>query len=263
MAEGAAAPDVPTTAAEGASSEDVVDDAPSKSGGLSSSAAAECTSPRETVQFNVGGRIYEVLREPTLSLYPDCLLNTLAEESSGGEPIFVEADPDLFQFILQYMRSRKLCIPITVSIKAIIAEAAKLGLVVEEKDIERDMLPIGVCCRSLRTSQFEAKEALRESTATLIDAYLRVVADSVAESVTQKLCGAEKLVVVLEDLNKPSGISVNCTLDARKIDIILKHLDPWLRAHGLKALKGEKQVSKDKYSYAMTPTLTIEPAMPA
>mmetsp|Transcript_22753 Transcript_22753/g.65450 ORF Transcript_22753/g.65450 Transcript_22753/m.65450 type:complete len:260 (-) Transcript_22753:118-897(-) len=258
MAEGAAAPDVPTTAAEGASSEDVVDDAPSKSGGLSSSAAAECTSPRETVQFNVGGRIYEVLREPTLSLYPDCLLNTLAEESSGGEPIFVEADPDLFQYILQYLRGRKMCIPVLVSIKAVIDEAAKIGLVVEEKDIEREVLPIGVWCRAAQASQRKAKEALQEHVEALKLAYLQVVADLVAERVTEKMNCEGQITVALKDLRKDSDFSLDRPLNADEVDIVLKLLDPWLQAQGLKADKSGSYAGSGgsmRFAYALVVTL--------
>eukprot|EP00438_Fugacium_kawagutii_P003809 Skav230256 [mRNA] locus=scaffold3387:68821:74922:+ [translate_table: standard] len=36
------------------------------------------------------GKIYQVLREPTLSLHPDSLLTQLAEEEPGEQPIFVE-----------------------------------------------------------------------------------------------------------------------------------------------------------------------------
>mmetsp|Transcript_83907 Transcript_83907/g.242371 ORF Transcript_83907/g.242371 Transcript_83907/m.242371 type:complete len:118 (-) Transcript_83907:296-649(-) len=55
---------------------------------------------KETVTFDVAGRTFKVLKEPTLSLFPDSLLNTLAEERNSDEPIFVEANPDLFPYVL-------------------------------------------------------------------------------------------------------------------------------------------------------------------
>ena len=37
-----------------------------------------------------GGKIYQVLREPTLSLHPDSLLTQMAEDQKDDNPIFVE-----------------------------------------------------------------------------------------------------------------------------------------------------------------------------
>ena len=37
-----------------------------------------------------GGKIYQVLREPTLSLHPNSLLTQMAEDQKDDKPIFVE-----------------------------------------------------------------------------------------------------------------------------------------------------------------------------
>jgi len=47
------------------------------------SAVAACVSQR-------GGKIYQVLREPTLSLHPNSLLTQMAEDQKDDKPIFVE-----------------------------------------------------------------------------------------------------------------------------------------------------------------------------
>ena len=44
----------------------------------------------DLVTFNVGGKIYTVLREPTLSLHPTSLLTQLAEDKQDEKEIFVE-----------------------------------------------------------------------------------------------------------------------------------------------------------------------------
>ena len=44
----------------------------------------------DLVSFNVGGKIYTVLREPTLSLHPTSLLTQLAEDKQDEKEIFVE-----------------------------------------------------------------------------------------------------------------------------------------------------------------------------
>ena len=44
----------------------------------------------DLVTFNVGGKIYTVLREPTLSLHPTSLLTQLAQDKQDEKEIFVE-----------------------------------------------------------------------------------------------------------------------------------------------------------------------------
>mmetsp|Transcript_88624 Transcript_88624/g.255584 ORF Transcript_88624/g.255584 Transcript_88624/m.255584 type:complete len:245 (+) Transcript_88624:99-833(+) len=119
------------------------ENAPAASDGPSEPSAKrqkpEATELGPIVKFNVGGRIFEVLREPTLSLHPNSLLNSLAEEHTGDDPIFVEANPDLFQYMLDFLRHRKISIPRTVSKAAVQQEAAKLGLPgIQGEDIKQD-----------------------------------------------------------------------------------------------------------------------------
>ncbi|CAE8618877.1 unnamed protein product [Polarella glacialis] len=97
----------------------------------------------ETVKFNVCGKMFEVLRQPTLSLHPNSILSQLAEESDGSQPIFVEANPELFQYILDFHRHRKILVPITVSTAAILREAQLLGVRVTLADIETESFPLG------------------------------------------------------------------------------------------------------------------------
>eukprot|EP00438_Fugacium_kawagutii_P003810 Skav230257 [mRNA] locus=scaffold3387:75988:77452:+ [translate_table: standard] len=61
----------------------------------------------DLVTFNVGGKIYQVLREPTLSLHPNSLLTQMAEDQKDDTPIFVEGDQDLFKFVIDYHRDRR------------------------------------------------------------------------------------------------------------------------------------------------------------
>eukprot|EP00435_Cladocopium_sp_Y103_P020493 s1427_g5.t1 len=82
----------------------------------------------DLVSFNVGGKIYQVLREPTLSLHPTSLLTQLAEDQKDDKPIFVEGDQDLFKFVIDYHRDRKIILPVTVSRDAVLREVKRFGL---------------------------------------------------------------------------------------------------------------------------------------
>ncbi|CAE8681001.1 unnamed protein product [Polarella glacialis] len=93
----------------------------------------------ETVVFDVGGKLHKVLYSPTFSLHSISLLKQLAGERQDKRPIFVEANQDLFQFILEYHRGRKIRIPSTVSVAAIIAEARKMGLDITSDDIIQEV----------------------------------------------------------------------------------------------------------------------------
>ena len=93
-----------------------------------------------TVSFSVGGKAFEVMRQPTLSLHPTCLLTQLAEDGIGdaAHPIFVEANQDLFPYILDYLRFRKIHIPVTVSVAAMLREATALGLDLSLDDVVQE-----------------------------------------------------------------------------------------------------------------------------
>eukprot|EP00438_Fugacium_kawagutii_P003815 Skav230262 [mRNA] locus=scaffold3387:120242:122601:+ [translate_table: standard] len=82
----------------------------------------------DLVTFDVGGKIYKVLREPTLTLHPNSLLTQMAEEQKDDNPIFVEGDQDLFKFVIDYHRDRKVYLPITVSRDAVVNELKRFGL---------------------------------------------------------------------------------------------------------------------------------------
>ena len=58
----------------------------------------------DLVTFNVGGRIYTVLREPTLSLHPNSLLTQLAEDRQQENEIFVEGGLRLRQWEFFFVR---------------------------------------------------------------------------------------------------------------------------------------------------------------
>ncbi len=55
--------------------------------------------PAVAPQLPRGGKIYRVLREPTLSLHPNPLLTQMAEEQTDDKPIFVEGSPGVNQGI--------------------------------------------------------------------------------------------------------------------------------------------------------------------
>eukprot|EP00438_Fugacium_kawagutii_P011325 Skav205080 [mRNA] locus=scaffold142:524896:536954:- [translate_table: standard] len=92
-------------------------------GGSSMSCASNGS---DLVAFNVGGKIYQVLREPTLSLHPNSLLTQMAEGQKDDKPIFVGGNQELFQYVIDY-RDRTVILPITVAIDAVLHEAFRLG----------------------------------------------------------------------------------------------------------------------------------------
>lgn len=96
------------------------------------------TKASDLVTFNVSGKIYQLLREPTLSLHPTSLLAQLAEEEPTEQPIFVEGDQELFKFVIDYHRDRKVILPLTVSRSAVLRELHRYGLEVPKERIVED-----------------------------------------------------------------------------------------------------------------------------
>mmetsp|Transcript_35954 Transcript_35954/g.58881 ORF Transcript_35954/g.58881 Transcript_35954/m.58881 type:complete len:223 (-) Transcript_35954:32-700(-) len=100
----------------------------------------------DLVTFNVGGKIYQVLREPTLSLHPTSLLTQMAEDQKDDKPIFVEGNQDLFQFVIDYHRDRKVILPMTVARDALVRELNRFGLEPTEEQIVED----GICFSNMK-----------------------------------------------------------------------------------------------------------------
>jgi hypothetical protein len=113
----------------------------------------------DTVKFNVSGQVFEVLRDPTLTLHPESLLNTLAEQHSGVENIFVDRSADLFQYMLAFHRDRKIIIPHTVPKESVLREAAVFGLPVSTNDIIQETPPLA----QLGTIVSDVAEVVEES----------------------------------------------------------------------------------------------------
>ncbi|CAE8714611.1 unnamed protein product [Polarella glacialis] len=134
---------------------------------------------RDTVLFNVGGKAFEVLREPTLSLHPQSLLTQLAEmqEEGSQEPIFLEANAELFPYILDYHRDRKIRLPANISKAGIIKEAGKLGIELQQDEIAQDTPSVPELL-SLAFASVEAKRKQLEDSTTLHK--LSVLADIIA-----------------------------------------------------------------------------------
>jgi hypothetical protein len=100
------------------------------------------TEPSNTVKFNVGGRIFEVLRD-TVLLRPSSTLGQMVkwQGRSTAKPIFIEGNSDLFPLMLYFLRFGKIYISITISKRAVLCEAAAFKLGVTPDDVAQDLPP--------------------------------------------------------------------------------------------------------------------------
>jgi len=77
-----------------------------------------------TVVFNVGGRHYEVLRQ-TIEARPSALLASLLDDigTDSAQPIFVDANPDRFAYILDWYRYGEIHLPADYPVMALLNDA--------------------------------------------------------------------------------------------------------------------------------------------
>jgi len=163
-------------------------------------------SMSDTVLFNVGGRLFEVLRSPTLTSHPDSLLRQLAEAheddggGGGGSAIFVEANPELFSYMLDYHRNGKIYIPLSISKQAVLHEAEKLGLPIKEDSIVQDVAPLGLirrCTeRALKDESAQVESTLKSSRMSFLGA---LVIKRLLQKVGQN-CNSASITVNSEEL---------------------------------------------------------------
>mmetsp|Transcript_86808 Transcript_86808/g.202012 ORF Transcript_86808/g.202012 Transcript_86808/m.202012 type:complete len:281 (-) Transcript_86808:47-889(-) len=77
-----------------------------------------------TVVFNVGGQRFEVLRQ-TIEARPSTLLASLMDDigTDSTQPMFVDANPDRFAYILDWYRYGEMHLPDGYPLKAILNDA--------------------------------------------------------------------------------------------------------------------------------------------
>lgn len=139
------------------------------------------SAPSNTVKFNAGGQIFEVLREPTLSLHPKCLLWQLAEDyHDATEPIFVEVDGDIFKHILNYLRYRKVRLPSHIPVETFMEVCETLLLDVDQENV----IPV---LENLRPTTLNINRTLKERIDSRTKDFDRAVFDIFANKVLVEL----------------------------------------------------------------------------
>ena len=86
------------------------------------------TSP-DVIRLNVGGAKYEVSRS-LIDTYPTTMLARMVSETwhqDSSNEIFVDRNGQRFQYVLDYMRDQKVCLPMGVSTASIVKELDYFG----------------------------------------------------------------------------------------------------------------------------------------
>lgn len=174
------------------------------------------------MKFHVGGRIFEVLREPMLSLHPGSLLHALADEHLGDDAIFVEANPDLFQYMLEHMRNRKIHIPRCVPRAAVLLEAAKLGFMLVNQEVEQERL-------SARELGAEARHQRRNAAETLSNIRVKLVGTAIL-SLHLKRLASEAHLLSMDEVAKESGLTSQVVRDMFRASA--SEMARWFQSHG-------------------------------
>jgi len=160
----------------------------------------------DTVIFNVGGQCFEILRykiESQPSTMLASLLSDIGTDVVSGKPLFVDANPDRFQYILDWYRYGELFVPSHCSIKAIL------------RDCRFFMLPDSVkinghihLLEAGGASVERVHEEFREKVVSQWPNFAVFVASVVSEAKAHFMRSAERSAMA-EDLQ----IIGNCTID--------------------------------------------------
>lgn len=90
-----------------------------------------------TVQFNVGGKHFEISRG-VVNKHPDCVLDGLMADESLQQPIFIDRNGDVFSLVLDYMRYGNVVLPVTVPKETFLRDLDHYGIVYREGSVRRD-----------------------------------------------------------------------------------------------------------------------------
>lgn len=131
------------------------------------------TNHPKTVQFNVGGRIYEVSRS-LLELYPHTMLARSASTiwchtATTAPTIFIDRNGERFAYILDYMRDGIIELPYTISKDAILIDLEYYGFTLNQNDNDSTLqdcihhhdsaIPMATACDQMASciQQYKAK----------------------------------------------------------------------------------------------------------
>jgi len=167
--------------------------------------------------------MFEVLREPTLTLHPSSILTGLAENHCTDAPIFVEANADLFSFILDYHRHRKIFIPANVSREAVQREARVLGLSISSDEIIQEENTLAMCGHKKVSVSCEVAKSVMQSKTALLS-------DLVIMKAVQKVGDASPFVVQMREACGEDAI--RNFLSNVDFDRVMARVDEWAVRHG-------------------------------
>mmetsp|Transcript_21257 Transcript_21257/g.47630 ORF Transcript_21257/g.47630 Transcript_21257/m.47630 type:complete len:235 (-) Transcript_21257:61-765(-) len=128
------------------------------------------------VKFNVGGQIFEML-EQTVRAKPETLLCTLlddpARSKDASAPVFVEADPGLFGYIMAWYRYGSICLPHNISLEEMQRECAFYQLP-DGLSIKQECVRPHQALKVLQDVAAKAKERVTDTKAGLLAAGIYV-----------------------------------------------------------------------------------------
>eukprot|EP00403_Amphidinium_massartii_P012811 CAMPEP_0178425688 /NCGR_PEP_ID=MMETSP0689_2-20121128/28850_1 /TAXON_ID=160604 /ORGANISM="Amphidinium massartii, Strain CS-259" /LENGTH=251 /DNA_ID=CAMNT_0020047355 /DNA_START=195 /DNA_END=947 /DNA_ORIENTATION=+ len=138
-----------------------------------------------TVTFNVGGVMFDVM-EQTIRAKGETLLSSLLDDpgrvkdEQQAAPIFIEADPICFRYILQWYRYGSICLPVTISMADMRRECAYYSLpddVRISREAVAEVLAEGIA--GLQAQRETARAHLREAQAACVETCRNAVAAKV------------------------------------------------------------------------------------
>jgi hypothetical protein len=97
-------------------------------------------SKRDVIHLDVGGTLYKVSRQ-TLQQHRASVLARLISDTGEGEnadePIFIDRNGRLFEYVLDYLRTEQVYLPFSVSRDAIKEEFVFYGIGVDMSNVHR------------------------------------------------------------------------------------------------------------------------------
>ena len=139
-----------------------------------------------TIRFNVGGTTYQVCHS-LIKLYPDSMLARITSEQwheNTDSEIFIERDGTRFRFVLDYMRDRKIILPVSESKESLLAELRYYCLEFDENNICDTKAKRAVCVPSLIQTATEIESRI---TTTSRELFSLKFADEVVKQISRKL----------------------------------------------------------------------------
>ncbi|KAG7343115.1 BTB/POZ domain containing protein [Nitzschia inconspicua] len=194
-----------------------------------------------TIEFDVGGTPYKVSKS-LVEQYPNSMLAAISskrwkndQDEEGDEgAIFIDRNGERFQYVLDYMRDSKVCLPLSIPKVQFLTDMEYYGLDVDDKNVKLSVTDSDDMFYTLGNIRDHFNDLIREAELRYSDVAAEMFACVVAREFFFKLLDTNRWSSGwYPTIQQPCQVQVS--YDQKQRHLTVNYIQVHLRKFGLKA----------------------------